>query len=352
MPRTTGGDKRSSWQTFHRRLFLVRRLMCGSADAATLIADARATFDAEIYPADAHAALRHDLTALRTEFGCVIRLVKDVGYVLEHLGKLVLLDLTDTELDTLAFLSTTFATSPLPNGPQIASLLDRITALLPPAQQCYLQQGQTQLQIDSPTPTSDRPDELLVTLKSVLGRQQIAFDYCSSFAPTGHAIRHQVAPYNLLYRDSHTYLDAYCYTCGAGEPVRKYHLYRLDRIVTASFQVLPDCLPPHPPTRPTYPLRYRLSPAVATQRDIALWFPGSQVAFAADGSAEITAQITDLWQARQVLLRYRDQCRVLEPAALITMMRESVLGMLQIYTDNAEIDSCTDDDVLSSPHNT
>src|SRR5690349_19376131 len=99
MPRTTGGDKRSSWLTFHRRLFLVRRLIRGPADAATLIADAHAFFgaDAEIYPPDARAALRHDLHALRDEFECDIQLDEQRRYALLDSGRLALLDLPNAD---------------------------------------------------------------------------------------------------------------------------------------------------------------------------------------------------------------------------------------------------------------
>jgi predicted DNA-binding transcriptional regulator YafY len=56
------------------------------------------------------------------------------------------------------------------------------------------------------------------------------------------------------------------------------------------------------------------------------------VTFLPDGSAEISAEVSDLWQARQILLRYREHCTVLEPAELVQMMRESVTLLQERYS--------------------
>lgn len=333
MPRRTGGDKRSSWVTFQRRLFLVRRLMRGPADAATLIADARAALDAEVYPPDARAALRHDLTALRHEFGCDIRLDKRQGYVLKHLGRLALLDLPDPEMEALAFLMATFADSPLPNSAHIHALLDRIGALLPDGQRHRLQLHRPHPRLEHPRPTRTPADAVLKTLKRVVGRQKVTFAYTSPLVSSNHPVWHCVSPYDLVYRDGHTYLDAYCHTCEREDLAGHYHPYRVDRIVPESVRVLPDCLPPIPLPRPTYELCYVLDSSVASQRDITLWFPDSQVTFTADGSALVRARVTNLWQTRQVLLRYGAGCRVLDPPELIAMMRESITLMAQHYAD-------------------
>jgi predicted DNA-binding transcriptional regulator YafY len=58
---------------------------------------------------------------------------------------------------------------------------------------------------------------------------------------------------------------------------------------------------------------------------------GDKRSGAPDGSAIIRAQTSDLWQARQILLRYREHCRVLEPPELIALMRESIERMAELY---------------------
>lgn len=338
MTRTTGGNKRSSWLTFHRRLFLVRRLIRGPADAAILIADAHAFFgpDAEIYPPDARAALRHDLAALRDEFECVIQLDDQRRYALEDLGRLALLDLPDGDLEALAFLLANFNEGPLPNAPQVDALLDRIVALLPPDRRSQLVRATRDVRLDLPQSAGAVNPHTLRLLKRALRRQQISFAYRSSYTEGLTLIQHRAAPYDLLFRDGHHYLDAFCYDCGTVEFSQRYRLYRLDRIVDESMRLLPDQLPPTQPPRQSYRLCYLLSPGVARQRDIALWFPQSEVEFLPDGGARITARTTDLWQARQILLRYREHCRVLQPPELVTMLRESAERVARLYQFDAE----------------
>lgn len=337
MARTTGGDKRSSWGTFQRRLCVVRRLVRGATEPERLIAAVRSDLGAEVYPPDARAALRHDLAALRNEFGCVI-IFRGTQYILEHPGRLALLDLPDEELEALAFLEALVAESSLPNARQLTALLARVRTLLPAERQHHLAQMKEQPQVDAPEIGYTLPDDVVATVKRALGQQEMTFAYQSPHQPDGRVIQHRVAPYDLIYRDGHTYLDAYCYDCDLDGLGRSYVLYRLSRIVPGSLTVLPQRLPPAAPKRPVYTLRYWLAPAVARQRDISLWFNDCQVQFQEDGAAIVTAQTHDLWQARQVLLRYREHCRVLEPPELLTMIRASLGQMVQVYLADAPTD--------------
>lgn len=342
--RRGGGTKRDSWRTFHRRLFLVRRLVRGPADAATIIADTRGFFnhsdDAEdIYPADARAALRHDLAALRDEFECVITLGPDSCYAIADYGRLALLDLPDEDLEALAFLLSNFSESSLPNAGRVDALLDRIVALLPPERQRGLPRPARDVRLDYPTPSRSLTAHTLERVRRALSRQQLSFAYRSSYAEGDSVVLHRVAPYGLLFRDGHHYLDAFCHDCGDPTIAPRYRLYRLDRVVDDSVRALPDVLPPIAPLRPRHRLRYTLSPAVARQRDVALWFPGSAVRFHPDGSAEVSAETADLWQARQILLRYREHCQVHEPPELVALMRESAALLARLYLDKADPDA-------------
>lgn len=333
------GEKRSSWRTFHRRLFLARRLVRGSADATTLIADTRAFFDiatgadddGAIYPPDARAALRHDLAALRAEFDCAIDLVADGRYALTSLGRLALLDLPDADLEALAFLLSTFRESPLPNADRVDAVLDRIVTLLPADRQMRLGRHTRDVRFDLPQPTAPGVDQLLAKLRRSLGQQQVRFSYRSTYAEGAAVITHRVSPYELIFREGHIYLEAYVHDCGIPEFCGRYMFYRLDRMVSGSLNVLSDVVLPIRPSRPHYHLRYTLSPPVARQRDIALWFPGSEVIFREDGSALVSAETSDLWQARQILLRYREHCRVIEPLELITLICQSITAMSEVY---------------------
>lgn len=55
-----------------------------------------------------------------------------------------------------------------------------------------------------------------------------------------------------------------------------------------------------------------------------------------DGSALVSAHSSDLWQARQILLRYREHCRVLEPPELVAVMRASVEQLAALYRTPGE----------------
>ncbi|NTW03812.1 MAG: WYL domain-containing protein, partial [Oscillochloris sp.] len=173
-----GGLKRDSWRTFHRRLFLARRLLHGPTDAATLIADTRAFFNSsgdveDIYPGDARAALRHDMAALRDEFECAINLGPDQSYTLADLGQLALLDLPDEDLEALAFLIATFSEGALPNAGRVDALLDRMVALLPTDRREHLRRHTHDVRLDRPQPSRSGAERTLDLLRRALRRQEL-----------------------------------------------------------------------------------------------------------------------------------------------------------------------------------
>jgi predicted DNA-binding transcriptional regulator YafY len=152
-------------------------------------------------------------------------------------------------------------------------------------------------------------------------RRELAFLYWSTFdvdAPR----RHRVAPYAIFFRpEGHGYLDATLLEVApsGGETLQAAIDYRLDRIVPGTTQVLPRVLPPARPQRRAYTLRYHLLPVVARRHDVAAYFPNTQIAYHDDGSATVTATVTNLWQTRQILLRYGTACEVVEPPELIAL---------------------------------
>jgi predicted DNA-binding transcriptional regulator YafY len=339
--RHRGGDKRSSWLTFQRRLFLVRQLIRGPALASVLISKANAAFPGVpdgIYAGDVAAALRHDLAALRREFGCAIHYQPGVGYLLDHPGQLALIDLPDEELDALAFLLNNLAASALPNAPHVSALLGRVIALLPEERRHALEASATHPRLDSPKPLAGPDADILRRLTDALGRHEVSFMYHSPLNPG--LSEHRAAPYDLTYRDGFTYLEAFCLECrDETAPLeRRYVFYRLDRIVPGTFRRLPRRLPPGRPPRQRYRIRYRLAPDLARRHDFAVWFADTTVSFTPDGAAIVEGQTTDLWLARQILMRYREHCRVLEPPELVEMMRTSVELMAQSYTMPAELE--------------
>jgi predicted DNA-binding transcriptional regulator YafY len=337
MTRQRGGTKRSSWLTFRRRLLLVRLLLRGPASSAELIAAVQAELGDEGYPPAAVSALKHDLDALKAEYGCAIAFQRERGvYALADLGELALLDLPGECMEALAFLDASFpAGTALPEQAHIRALLDRVLRLLPTDRQTQHQQRRAAMRLRLPGGGTGRIDTtVLATVKRAIDeRRELTFAYWSTF-DTDAPRRHRVAPYGIFFRpEGHGYLDATLLevTPAGSETIHAAIDYRLDRIVPGTTQLLPRVLPPARPQPRAYALRYRLLPVVARRRDVAAYFPNTNIAYHDDGSATVTATVTNLWQTRQILLRYGDACEVLEPAELVALFRKTARGLADIY---------------------
>jgi hypothetical protein len=81
-------------------------------------------------------------------------------------------------------------------------------------------------------------------------------------------------------------------------------------------------------------LVYTLHPNVTRRRDVGGYFPDTQIEYHAEGGATVTATVTNLWQAHQVLLRYGDACRVLEPPELVVLFRKTAQGLNEHYAQS------------------
>jgi predicted DNA-binding transcriptional regulator YafY len=342
MNRKRGGTKRSSWHTFRRRLLLVRLLLRSSMSREHLIAAVQQELGSEGYPEAAESALKHDLDSLKREYGCGISFKRSTGlYTLDDLGELALLELPDHCMEALSFLDASFpAGSALPEHANIRALLERVVRLLPTARQDELQHSQGSIVLDLAGRVPNRIDRtVLVTLKRAIAhRQEVAFDYMG-LHDLDQPRHHRVAPYRVFFRpEGHGYLDATLLEAQPPGKEAQYTAidYRLDRILPGTVKVLPAMLPPQRIPPPTYTLRYCLHPAVARRRDVATYFPQTHIDYHEDGSATVTAVVTNLWQTRQILLRYGTGCCVLEPPELVELFREAAFGMAQMYAEMQE----------------
>jgi predicted DNA-binding transcriptional regulator YafY len=341
MTKRIGGKKRSSLLTFRRRLLLVRLLLRGAATKEELIAGVQRELGDEGFPPAATSALKHDFDSLKAEFGCVIKFQRRTGhYVLRDLGDLSLLDLPDNCMEALAFLETSFPPgTDLPKHANIRSLLDRILLLLPDERKEQHtntnQQGAISLQMPGRATSRIDPKVLSKVKRGIQQRQEIVFDYLSRYDEGDEPRRHRVTPYNIYFTpEGHGYLDATLLDVSpkANHPPRYVAIsYRLNRIVPGSVQILPTVLPPERIQPVVYDIKYKLVPLVARRRDVATYFPESKISYHRDGSATVTAKVTNLWQTRQVLLRYGSACTVLEPPELVQMFQETAEGFAEIY---------------------
>lgn len=331
--RQSRGIKRSSLLKVQRQLLLLRCLGRGAMTGDDLIRTVNAIM-LDAYPPAAREALRHDLRALREIFGCVIQHTA-AGYQLMSVGELALLDLSAEEIAALRFLDSAYTSvNPLPEHQQVRRLVARIVDLLPTERRGALNAGEPTLQLAGPqTPYPHDGATLRQIRKALALRREIRFVYCSSLRPGEE--RHRAAPVNLFTRDSHLYLLGYCYDGPheMAERVGNYVDYRVDYIVPGSLSVLPRVLPPELPRRPMWTVQYVLAEEIARNRRIAHWFSDTVIDYRDDGTALVTATIHNLWQARQILLRYMENCRVLQPPELVAMMAETARNMHALYPD-------------------
>ena len=336
MTHPTGGTKRSSWLTFRRRLLLVRALLRGPASGATLVATIGAELGDQGYPEAAAAALKHDFDALKGEYGCQIGYDRATRrYALSDMGELALLDLPDDSMEALAFLEASFPEGGgLPEHTHIRALIERVLLLLPPSRQAEHRRRRSAIQLRFGVTVGQIDSQVLDLVKrAIQGRRELSFVYLSGF-DLDQPRRHRVAPYAIAFRpEGHGYLDATLLevTPAGGEVLHAAIDYRLDRIVPGSAVVLPTMLPPQRVAPPSYQLRYTLVPQVAHRRDLATYFPHAQITYQANGSAEITAMVTNLGHARQLLLRYGDACIVHDPPELVALFRKTAQGLGRIY---------------------
>ncbi|MCS6940643.1 MAG: WYL domain-containing protein [Roseiflexus sp.] len=334
MARRSGGIKRSSWVTFRRRLFLVRQLLRAPASAEELITRVQSELGENGYPANAAAALKHDLDSLKGEYDCRIVYRRDQGkYVIIDLGELALLDPPHQSLEALALLDASYpAGSGNPMHASIRALLDQVILMLPHRAQSHLQMRRSATRQKRPVGRID--SNVLATVRQAIEeKHELVFRYWG--LSDGEAPRrYRVAPYGIFFRNNgHTYLDA---TLLEVQPAGSEQLltqvnYRLDRIVPGTVQVLPNPLPSERPQARTFTLRYWLHPEIAQGGDGIPFFPSTRVEYGDDGSALVTATVSNLSVARDVLLRYGDRCRVIEPSELIDLIRETVDAMASLY---------------------
>ncbi len=335
MAQHTGGKKRSSWLTVRRRLLLVRLLLRGSITRDALIEAVQTELGQEGYPTAADSALKHDIDWLRA-YGCEITFHRRSGaYTLENLDDLALLDLPDDCMEALLFLETSFpAGGDIPEYTNIRALLERIRLLLPAhrRRQYDTLGSPISFHLLGHPPRQIDPAVMTTVKRAIKQRRQLVFDYLSNFDE--HPRRHRVAPYNIFFRaEGHGYLDATLLEANprGNEAPNTTVFYRLNRIVSGSITILPDVLPPQRMQSPAYHLIYRLAPVVARRRDVTTYFPETHITYHEDGSATITATVTNLWQTRQILLRYGTACEVLEPPELRDLFRQTAQGLADLY---------------------
>lgn len=333
------GHRESEWLVIRRCLAIVRRLQRGPASWRQLVEAVRATVP-EAYGLTEGTPLykrfRRDLERLRDSLGVEIRANRRTKEYILIEADPPLLDLPDEDLDTLAWLEQTFH----PNSPkyrQVGNLLRRLQNYLSSERRAQIEQQRTALILDLGQRDEDQldPEVERGLLEALSRRRRMEFDYTSPLNPDGQPRRHVVDVYEPAYFDmerGHYYVYGYCHyavTPAGQDIVEDYITYRLGRI--RNLKLLPDRLPPSPPSPKQFPLQYWLAPSVArggvTQHR---WIIIERVEPVEEGII-VHGTTPHPFFAVQELMHYRENCRVLGGPEMLKRMQETVEKMSKLY---------------------
>ncbi len=254
---------------------------------------------------------RRDLRALRLDYQIDYD-DKEKRYVL--LDTPFGLALSQKHLAAFALVLDTFHKKTIPYAHDVQDLLSFMMSRLPEEQQRAIVEKRRALNIELSERTDYSeldPTTLTEIERAILRGQQLAFVYRSP--SKGEEVRHVIEPQPLRYKDGHVYLY------GWSIDYEKELQFRLDYILPGTANMLRKTVMRTRPSARTYVLRYHLTPIIA-RNSVSQHFPEQDIELHADGSATITAKIGNLFEARQILLRYGENCTVESPPELLELM--------------------------------
>lgn len=336
---TKRGSSESSWVAARRCLALVNRLQQGAAAKEDLLATIYRAEDPDAAESALNGRFENDKLRLWENLQVRIRYDKSVkGYRLTEWER-PLLNLSDTQIETMAFLADTFQPDS-PRAAEVHQLLDRLVSWLPQERQRLFRRVSGQL------PTADlrqrdseeiAPDVWEKTLQGWQARQEMQFDYRSSQHDDGIPRQHHIQPWELYFSErGHWHLRGYClFNDGPNGPwhPNDYINYRLSRIVPGSVEILPRKLPGvRPNGRPREAL-FELAPAVArfgvSERRELIAPP--KLTELDEGWVRVAGKTYDVFGLARNLLYYGRHCRVLGGPELLREMRQLVKGLGEMY---------------------
>lgn len=333
------GSSESYWHVARRCLAVINRLQQGPATKEELLSSIYRIEDAHASQSALSTRFDNDKSRLWQKFQVRIRYDKLVkGYVLVEWER-PLLNLSDDDLATLAFLSETFQ-SDAPRGLEVAQLIDRLVSWLPEERQKRFrrasgQQATVDLRLRDSEPIA--MDVWEAVHKAWQAKQELSFDYHSSQHDDGLPRQHHVQPWDLTFTErGHWRLRGYClFNDGPNGPwhPNQYIHYRLSRIAPGSAKVLPRKLPPIRPHGRPFQVIFELASQIArfgvSQRQELI---GSPTLLEMDeGWVRVTGKTHDVFDLARNLLYYGRYCRVLGGPELLEEMRRLAQELGEIY---------------------
>lgn len=265
---------------------------------------------------------RRDLSALR------------LHYQIQHDKKRKLYSLLETpfglsleqrHIAAFALALDTFQKMTMPYANDIRDLFSFLLSRLPDEQQKAIIEQRRAINIELHEKTDYSkfdPATFTEIEKAILRDQQLEFTYRSP--SHGKEVRHVIEPRPFIYKDGHIYLY------GWSLDYQKELPFRLDYIMPGTATMLRIRNVRSRPSPRTYLLRYHLTPAIA-RNGVSTQFPEQQVEEHPDGSATVTAKIDDLFEVRQIMLKYGENCTVESPPELVARMQPVATHFARIY---------------------
>jgi predicted DNA-binding transcriptional regulator YafY len=321
---------------------MLRRLQRGPASKTELIDTVLRALGGEVYGGAEGRALdkrfEADKNHLREHFGLILTYHRDTGrYELVDSWE-PLLDLPDDALAAVAFLQKTFEPG-TPNHDRVQDFLSLLVSYLAPERRGDLDRRRTALAVQWGQRDEDEIDPGVDQglRRAIIKRRLVEFDYYSPSQADGKPRRHIAQPWERYFDSTrgHDYLRGYCLATTSEAygriEQRRYMYYRLGRI--RDLQVLPDKLPPAPPSVPMEPVTYRLAPQIARRGEVTR-HPGIKIlrkATQEDGSIIVYGETESPWWAVRTLLHYGATCEILGGSEVLYEVRRVVKSLRKMY---------------------
>lgn len=342
-------DTLATRRTFH----LIRTLQRGPADKAALrdLVIRLEGEDAYGKPSALTAKkqderFRKDKDRALNQFGIHIEFERSQGvYEIIGIAEYGWLDLPDEALIALVLLQEIFGEEDAPEGEKIRTLLDALLPFLPAERRLLVERRNAARSLDLRVldQSQIKPIVFEVVERAVQRKHLLRFDYLSPRNQDRQARRHYVEPYKLHFRDGHWYLYAFWLEShshfGPWYPQR-YQDFRLSYIQPTELEDTGVHFAERPPER-TRSLRYLLHPDLA-RGAISHHFANTQKRgtqqIGEERWTEVTAEIrpSDEFRATQILFRYAEKCKVLEPESMVQRIRAWIEGMDELYGEEED----------------
>ncbi|GAB4156047.1 MAG: hypothetical protein Fur0021_23980 [Candidatus Promineifilaceae bacterium] len=336
-------SRESTWHVARRCLAMLLRLQQGPASRQALIAAVKEQAGEDAYGDVAGEKLQkrfeQDKRRLWDHLHVKIKYSRQrQGYELTNWER-PLLNLPDTELETLALLADTFQPES-PHAESVQRLVERLVGWLPASRQrAYHKMRGLQPELDLRLRDSEpiAADVWQQVLEGYNARQIISFDYVSPYREDPTPRQHHVEPWDFYFSErGHWRLRGYCRfndgPAGPWEP-HDYITYRLNFIQSGTVRILPQKLPGTRPLGKPKPVIYRLSPTlvrsgVGLRRE---FIAPPTLTPLENGWVRVTGKTYDIFDLARNLLYYGDKCVVEGGSDLLREVQTLVAGLENVY---------------------